>query len=150
MKRIFPIITANIPEFRAFNEKRTRYDAEKEKQENEIKELKTQLTEIEAEPQNRNRDQNITRLRSQIETKERSLQTYILTNSVSLGREEEQLKRNQTLIARLNNAIQAEANYQGISVVLDRSQPGVVWVDLRPTARVDITDLVIARLRGTR
>ncbi|MDR0448362.1 MAG: OmpH family outer membrane protein [Treponema sp.] len=146
--RIFPIITANIPEFRAYNEKRARYDAEKEKKENELRELRASMIVLEAEPQSRNRDQNIRNMQNQINVKRKVYLDYVQANSAELEREEQQLKENRTFRNRLTAAVEEVAKTEGISLVLDKSQPEILWAQFDRT--FDITQKVIDQIRRNR
>ena len=142
MNRILSIYTDRMPEFRAFAEKREKFQAEVEKQTNELQELQAKL----ADAQENGSKSQINNLEKQVQAKTQALQTYVTKNMAELEKEREQLLKNQALMNQINSIIRAVAESEGVSMVLARDSPGVVWY----TPSVDITNKVIERIRSRR
>ena len=142
MNRILAIYTDRMPEFRAFAEKREKFQAEVEMQTNELQELQAKLAEAQ---ENGNKSQ-INNLEKQVQAKTQALQTYVTKNMAELEKEREQLLKNQALMNQINGIIRAVAESEGVSMVLAKDNPGVIWY----SPSVDITNKVIERIRTRR
>jgi Skp family chaperone for outer membrane proteins len=141
MNRIIAIYTEPLPESKAFIEKREKFNAEVEKQTKELQEVKDKLTEAQ-EKGNKNQ---IKTLETQVQTKTQSLQTYIRTTMAELERDREQiLKNNEALVRRITTTIRAVAESEGVSMVLAKDNPAILW----HSNSVDLTNKVLERLRG--
>ena len=142
INRIVSIYTAQMPEFKAFTEKRDKVQAEIESQTKELQELNAKLAEAQ---ENGNKTQ-IKNLENQIRTKTQALQTYVKNNMAELEKEREQLMKNEVLMRQITAVVRAVAESEGVSVVLNRDDSAMVWF----SPSVDITNKVLERMRARR
>ena len=141
MNRIIAIYTDPLPESKAYLEKREKFTAEVEKLTKELEELKEKLTEAQ-EKGNKNQ---IKTLETQVQTKTQAREAYVRTSRAELERDREQiLKNNEALVRRITTAIQAVAQTEGVSMVLAKDNPAILW----HSNSVDLTNKVLERLRG--
>ena len=142
MNRVASAYASQSPEFRAFTEKRDKVQAEIEKQNKELQELNVRLAEAQ---ENENKSQ-IRNLENQVRTKTQVLQTYIKNNFAELEAEQDRLLNNEAFKTQLTNIIRAVAESEGISMVLRKDDPAILW----NSPSVDITSKVLERVRSIR
>ena len=142
MSRVATAYADQSPDAKAFTERRDRVQAEIDKQNKELQELTAKLTEAQ---ENENQSQ-IRSLENQIKTKTQTLQTYIKNNFAELEKERERLFNNNTFMNQITAIIRSVAESEGVSMVLSRDNPGVLWY----SPSVDITNKVIERIRAAR
>ena len=125
---------------KAHNEKRDLIQAEIERQNQELQELKIKLEEAKE-----NKDTNqIRTLENEIRTKTQAAKDYSNTKTAELEKDQEQPQLKVTK-AQITDAIRIVAAADGCSVVIAKDA-GVLW----HSSSVDITARVIQRLSGRR
>ncbi|MCL1814926.1 MAG: OmpH family outer membrane protein [Treponema sp.] len=140
MNRVMAAFAEQSTEFKAFSDKRNTVQAEIEKQAKELQELNTKL----AEAQEEGKKDQIRTLENQIRTKTQAAKNYYDRMIAELEKDRQQLQKNNTFMARVNNAIRVVAESEGFSMVLSRETAGILWY----SPSVDITNKVIARIRS--
>jgi Skp family chaperone for outer membrane proteins len=131
---------ADAAALKAHNEKRDLIQAEIERQNQELQELRIELGEA-MEKKDANQ---IRALGNEIRTKTQAAKDYSNTKKAELEKEQEQLPSKVTS-AQITNAIRLAAAADGCSVVISKDA-GVLW----HSSSVDITAKVIQRLGGRR
>jgi outer membrane protein len=145
MNRVASVYVEQLPEAKAFNEKKAKFDAEIEKQSNELKELTDKLAE--AQEQEKKDQSKIRSLENQIKSKENSIRSYIEKTMAELERDREQLLKNDTFMEQVTRIVRQVAESEGFSMVLNRAgNSGILWY----SPSVDITNKVLERIRSSR
>ena len=142
MGRVATAYADQLPEAKAFTEKRDKVQAEIEKQNKELQELKAKL----AEAQGSGNQNQIRTLENQVKAKEQSLQNYIRNNFADLERERERFMKNDSVMNQITSIVRAVAESEGCSMVFSKDTPGILWY----SPSVDITNKVIERIRASR
>ena len=142
LNRVAAAYADRSPDAKAFTERRDRVQTEIDKQNKELQELTAKLEEAK---ENENQSQ-VRSLENQIRTKSQTLQTYIKNNFAELEKERERLFSNNAFMTQITAIIRSVAESEGVSMVLSRDNPGVLWY----SPSVDITNKVIERIRAAR
>jgi outer membrane protein len=143
MNRVTAAFVDQLPEAKAFNEKREKFEAEIKKQSQELEELNVKLAE--AHGQEKKDQSKIRSLENQIKSKEQSIKTYVERTYAELERDRKKKKKNDTLMNQISNVIRLVAESEGYSMVLNKADnAGILW----SSPSVDITNKVIERIRS--
>ncbi|MDR1307069.1 MAG: OmpH family outer membrane protein [Treponema sp.] len=126
---------------RSFTEKSAAVQAEIDRRNAELQDLKAQLEAARAE----NKRSQIRKLEGEIKTKTRDAQDYIRTSFAELEKEKEKTGTlSDDVLGRLNNALRVVAGSEGYSMILSRQEgSGILWY----SPSVDITNKVLQYLR---
>ena len=140
MSRVATVYADQLPEAKAFTEKRDKIQAEIEKQNKELQDLKAKLAEAQGSAS------QIKTLENQVKSKEQAIQNYIKNNFADLERERDRFMKNDNVMTQIISIIRSVAEGEGCSMVLSKDAPGVLWY----SPSVDITNKVIERIRASR
>ncbi|MDR2181287.1 MAG: OmpH family outer membrane protein [Treponema sp.] len=124
-----------------FNQKSARVQAEINRLNEELIDLKAKLAEAQ---KNGNRDQ-VRSLESQVNQKTRIIQEYYQSTYAELELERKRLAQSDSFKTQMESAIKSLAESEGISMVLSKQEiAGILWY----SPSVDLTNKLIAVLRN--
>jgi outer membrane protein len=133
------IMTAFGVSGKTFTEKSAAVQAEIDRRNAELQNLKAQMEAAQAE----NKRNLIRKLETEIKTKAKDTQDYIQTNFAALEKERT-TTLSDDMLRRLNTALRVVAESEGYSMILSKQEgSGILWY----SPSVDITNKVVAYLR---
>jgi outer membrane protein len=139
--RIYNAFFSETKEVREFNERSAKIQAEINRMNGELQELKASLVNAQA---NGEQEQAL-QLEQQVNQRTRFIQEYYQANMAELERQKEKLAQSDTFITQINNQIRIVAEREGYSMVLNRQEnTAIIWY----SPSVDITNKVIESLRA--
>ncbi|MDR0290243.1 MAG: OmpH family outer membrane protein [Treponema sp.] len=123
---------------REFEERSTRVQAEIDKMNSEIRELRSRHADIVLQG-----DQTqALRLETEINRKSEFLREYYTVKTAELEAQRRQLSQSGSFLEQVYGEIRSIAESEGCSMVLNKDNPSIIWY----SATVDITDKVIQNL----
>jgi outer membrane protein len=140
MNRIVALYTDKAA-LNAYNEKRETIQAEIERQNKELQELKDKLEE--AKTKKGSKKKQLLGLEDEIAEKTQALKTYIETMRAELENDREQMQKRVNL-TQINNAVRYVAESEGVSMVVSKEDQMIIWC----SPSIDITVKVINRITG--
>jgi outer membrane protein len=139
--RVYNAFFSESRAVREFNERSTKIQAEINRLNGELQELKASLVNAQA---NGDREQAL-RLEQQVNQRTRFIQEYYQANMADLERQREKLAQSDTFINQINTQIRIVAESEGYSMVLNKQEnAAIIWY----SPSVDITNKVIESLRA--
>jgi outer membrane protein len=126
---------------RDFTERSARVQAEINRLNAELQEIKASLVNAQAKGER----EKALRLEQQVNQKTRFIQEYYQTNMADLETQKQNLAQSDTFINQVNNEIRIVAEREGYSMVLNKQDnSSILWY----SPSVDITNRVIEQLRS--
>jgi outer membrane protein len=139
--RVFAAFPSGSQGTREFNDKSAQIQAEINRRNKEIQDLKTSL----AAAEGRGNQTEITRLGNEINQKTRLAQEYFQSSTAELETMRAKLGRSDSFYNQIYGAVRVIAESEGYSMVLIKEEPtNILWY----SPSVDITNKLIANLKA--